>query len=246
MKYLLCFAALFAALPAAAILIRPDRDDAEYLEMASRHESALALGATEGEGVLVAPRWVLTAAHVARKLQEMKAPLRLRISERDHEIEAIVLHPDWKPAASANDIALVLLRKAVDRVQPTPLYRASDEQGRVVIIAGHGPTGKIGAKERSADRKRRAAINTVDKALPRSLGLQVKAGDDASDLQGAATPGDAGGPAYIETPEGLFVAGIGNTIEGDWEYYARVSAFLPWIESVMLDVAKKEMDSLLD
>ena len=53
---------LAAALPCAAILIRPDRDDAEYLELALRYVSSLALGPSGGEGVLIAPRWVLTAA----------------------------------------------------------------------------------------------------------------------------------------------------------------------------------------
>ena len=63
-------------LPAGAILIRPDRDDAEYLELATRYPASIALPAG-GEGVLIAPRWVLTAAHRAKALQEMKpAPKR--------------------------------------------------------------------------------------------------------------------------------------------------------------------------
>jgi secreted trypsin-like serine protease len=244
--YFLAATCLAAALPASAILIRADRDDAEYLELASRYESSLPLGAVDGEGVLIHPRWVLTAAHLARALQELKALPKLRIGERDYEIQSIVLHPDWKKGAPANDIALIVLRKSVDRAAPTLLYRDTDEQGKPVVIVGHGPSGKIGAKERTLDRKKRAAVNTVDKTLPRSLEVQVKAGDDASDLQGAATAGDSGAPLYIETPDGLFVAGIGSAIEGDWERYARVSAYVPWIEAVMLDHAKKELESLLD
>ena len=106
------------------------------------------------------------------------------------------------------------------------------------------------------DRKKRAAINTVDRVTPRILGLKIKPPDEPSDLQGAAAPGDGGGPAFIETPEGIFVAGIGYATDdanadgiignaGDWELYARVSAFVTWIEATMLQVAKQEADALL-
>jgi secreted trypsin-like serine protease len=124
---------------------------------------------------------------------------------------------------------------------------------------GHGFTGKIGEKplpKERWDKKKRAAINTVDRVSPRTLGLAIKTADEASDLQGAAAPGDSGGPAFIQTPAGLFVAGIGYATDdtnadgivgnaGDWEIYARVSAFAPWIEATMLDVAAKEAAELM-
>ena len=247
------------SLPAYAILTRADRDDAEYLELATRYTSSLPLNAADGEGVLIAPRWVLTAAHRAKALQEMPAPRKLRFGERDHEIEATFLHPDWKPGGPS-DLALVLLKDAVRGIEPTRLYRDSDEGGKTLVIVGHGHTGTLGGKSLAKekwDRKKRAAINTVDRVTPRTLGLQIKKDEDASDLQGAATPGDSGGPAYIQTDDGLFVAGIGIAPErsnadgivgnpGDWELYTRVSAFVPWIEGVMVEEAKREAQRLLD
>jgi hypothetical protein len=145
-------------------------------------------------------------------------------------------------------------------VEPTPLYRGSDEGGKTVVIVGHGYTGILGGKplpKEKWDRKKRAAINTVDRVTPRILGLRIKKPEDASDLQGAAAPGDSGGPAYVQVGEALFVAGIGYATDdtnadgiignaGDWELYVRVSAFVPWIEAVMVDVAKRDMDRLLD
>jgi hypothetical protein len=244
MKALLLVSGLLAAAPAAAILIRPDRDDAEYLELATRYPASIALPGG-GEGVLIARRWVLTAAHRAKALQEMKPAPKLPMGGRDHDIEAIFIHPDWKTGA-ANDIALVLLRKDVTGIEPTPVYRASDESGKGVAIVGHGGSGTIGAKPAASDGKKRAAINTIDRVQPRALGLRIKPAEDASDLQGAAAAGDSGGPAIIETREGLYVAGIGSATEGEWELYARASAFAPWIDAHMLDIAKKELDSLLD
>ena len=244
-RLLAAAAALPLAFPAAAILIRADRDDAEYLELATRYTSSVPLSAPGGEGVLIAPRWVLTAAHRARALREMQTIPKLDIAGRAHEVQSIVIHPDWK-AGEANDIALILLRRDVTAIQPTPVYRLADEAGKPVVIVGHGPSGKIGEKTRTEDRKRRASVNTVDRVAPLTLGLRVKSGDDASDLQGAATPGDSGAPAFIETPAGLWVAGIAHGTEGEWETYARVSAFAPWIEATMLEVAAQEAEALLE
>jgi len=61
-------AASLAALPAGALLMRADRDDAEYLELATRYGACIPL-AFEGEGVLVASRWVLTSTRVANGLR---------------------------------------------------------------------------------------------------------------------------------------------------------------------------------
>ena len=242
---------------AAALLIRPDRDDAEYLELATRYASSVALNAPDGEGVLIAPRWVLTAAHMAKAMQALEVPPKLSVGGRPYEPQAYFLHPDWKKGGHS-DIALVLLKDAVTHVRPTPLYRASDEGGKGVVIVGSGYTGKIGERPGKArwDKKKRASINTVDRVAPRILGLRIKPLDEASDLQGAAAPGDSGGPAYIENDDGLFVAGIGYATDdtnadgivgnaGDWELYTRVSAFVPWIEATMLGVARRELDKLL-
>lgn len=255
--HLLLPAALLLALPAHALLTRADRDDAEYLELATRYTSYVDLKVPDGGGVLVAGRWVLTAAHMAVLVQEKKGH-RLRIGSADYEVTRIFIHPEWKKGGP-NDIALMLLGKDVRGVEPTPVYRAKDEGGKGVVIVGSGYNGRIGEKpwgKERWDRKVRAAINTVDRLSPLTLGLKIKAGDEASDLQGAAAPGDSGGPAYIQTDEGLFVAGIGYATDdtnangivgdpGDWEVYARVSAFADWIEKVMYQVAREEAERLL-
>jgi hypothetical protein len=258
--HLAAIALLFVfSAPAYAILTRADRDDAEYLELATRYTSSVSLGTQGGEGVLIAPRWVLTAAHRAKAMQEMTPLPKLRIGERDFEVQATFLNPGWK-AGGENDLALILLRQPVRGVEPTRLYRDADEAGKTLVIVGHGHTGPLGATPPAKgtwDRKKRAAINTVDRVMPRILGMQIKKADEASDLQGAATPGDSGGPAYLQTDDGLFVAGIGIATgdrnadgilgnAGDWESYTRVSAFVPWIEGVMLEEAKREAQQLLD
>jgi hypothetical protein len=232
----IALAASLACLPAAALLTRPDRDDAEYLELASRYSSSIPLPAPVGEGVLIAARWVLTAPAPAQLIREIKPTPRMRIGGSDYEIEAIHV---------SDDLALVLLAKPVRGVAPTPVYPETDEKGKAVAIAGHRSTGRIGAAGRS-DGRRRAGINTVDGVTATTLEVLVKSGDDASDLQGVLQPDEAGAGAYIADDDGkIFVAGIARSIDDKREIFTRLSARMAWIESVMLEVAKKEAEKLL-
>lgn len=257
MRYLIAALALLVAVPAHAILIRPDRDDAEYLEMATKFTSFVSFGGNPGAGgVLIHPRWVLTSAPVGKSLAAQQGRV-IRLGGRNAAIERVVVHPGWNGAAD-NGMALILLADAVRGVEPTPLYTAREEAGKTVVIVGAGYTGRIGEKPsmQNRDGKVRASVNTVDKLGPRTLFLQIKDKDNASDLQGATAPGDGGGPAFVNTPEGLRVIGIGYATDdtnangivgdiGDWETYARVSAYADWILKTMLDVASEDAAKFL-
>lgn len=195
---------------------------------------------------------------MGKALQDMKALPKLTFAGKAYEIKAVFIHPEWKKGGPG-DIALLQLKIPVEGVEPTPTYRAKDEGGKTVVIVGHGYTGKIGGKPLARemwDRKKRAAINTITRVSPRVLGLEIKAGDEASDLQGAAAPGDSGGPAFVETSEGLFVIGIGYATDdtnadgiignaGDWELYVRVSHYAGWIDDVTAKAAVDEAAALL-
>ncbi|MCW5593990.1 MAG: trypsin-like serine protease, partial [Burkholderiales bacterium] len=181
-------AATLQALPAQAILIRADRDDEEYVELATRYPAAVSLGPAGGVGVLVWPRWILTAAHRANAL---RAGAKLAIAGASVEIQEIFVHPDWKGGAGP-DIALVYLRTAVLGVDAVPPYRLQDEVGQTARVVGTGGAGRIGAPAAKADGRARAAINTVDRATEGTLVMRLKGPEDASDLQGALAAGDTG------------------------------------------------------
>jgi len=242
--------AAVAAFPAAAILTRADRNDEEYRELATRYPATVSLGAADGAGVLIGPRWVLTAAHRAAALRERKPAAKITIAGQARAIQAVFIHPDWKPGGES-DIALVLLEAAVD-ADTVPIYRGGDEAGEAVRLVGFGESGPIGARPAGpSDGKARAAINTVDRVGPRTLGLRIKGTDDASDLQGAAAPGDTGAPAYLEIESRILVGGIVAAAEdangdgirgnvGDWDRLTRVSAFAAWIDEVTGRLAAEE------
>ena len=93
-----------AVLPAQALLIRADRDDAEYLELATRYNAAVALPGG-GEAVLIASNWLLTTARLAKALP---ADARIVIAGKRYEVATTRVHPAWSGGA-ANDIGLVHL-----------------------------------------------------------------------------------------------------------------------------------------
>lgn len=228
-------AAGLLAQPCYAILTRADRDDGEYRELATRYPAAVRIG---GAGVLIAPQWILTAAHQAAALRASRAPVR--IGGGNYVVGEIIVHPDWKPGGEA-DIALLFLREPVPGIEPVALYRQPDEAGMTARIVGFGETGRIGgpAAERSRDGHARAAINTVDRVLARTLGMRIKGPEDASDLQGALADGDGGAPAIFEVGGRAFVAGIASS-PGSWETYTRVSAFSGWVDDTMFRIALQE------
>src|SRR5262249_199425 len=147
--------------------------------------------------------------------------------------------------------ALLLLAAPMKSKRPNALYRRGDEAGKTVALASLGPSGTIGAAALRSDKRARAGINTIDAVTDPTLQLRIKTLDDASDLQGAATQGDRGSPLYIESEDGIFVAGIAAPSQPAAEFgasnvYLRVSTALAWIEDTMLEEATREMNQLLD
>lgn len=238
-----------AAGSAQAVIIRHDRDDARYVELAKglsgichlnlRHKDA----APDGEGVLVAPDWVLTAAHVAEEIRPGHVLSVIGDGVREYvEADTAFIHPDWD--GGAHDIALVRLRTPVETVAPVPLYRGRDEAGRVLLIGGAGDfgTGKTGPKKN--DGRLRAATNRIDEASDNWLEFRFDPPDEATDLEGVSGPGDSGGPGFLEVDGVRYVAGVSSGqstrdtgghegLYGVREFYTRVSSHLDWLDGLL-------------
>lgn len=74
-----------------AIVIRHDRDDALYKALAAKYKAVGQVG-RGGEGVLIRPLWVLTAAHVAESLGPFAR--HVTFGDERYEIVKVVLHPE--------------------------------------------------------------------------------------------------------------------------------------------------------
>lgn len=226
-----------ASSAANSIVIRDDVKDAQYRISASEFPALVDMPG-EGHGVLIAPQWVVTAAHTI----PMPAHLaQVHIGGQPQAVERVVVHPGqkWPPQAmidralatgdgilavmaiaASDDIALVKLKQPVTGVEPVPLYRGSDEIGQTVRIIGKGATGNglTGHAWTGPNRTElRRAFNTVTSADAKWFCYVFDAPPAALPLEGRIGSGDSGGPVLIETGGKSELAGLASWtfIHGD-------------------------------
>ncbi len=221
---------LLVASSAEAIVIRHDVDDSRYRIPASDFP-ALADMPSEGHGVLIAPRWVITAAHAVPRSATLKD---IEIGGVPREVQKVFIHSgakqppqgmidqalstgDWILAvfsiASSNDIALIKLTHAVTDVEPVPIYDGDGEVGSVVKIIGKGATGTglSGHSPQGPNRTAlRRAFNTITSADDRWICYVFDDPAKALPLEGKTGSGDSGGPALIEEGGEWKLAGLAS------------------------------------
>ncbi|MHC5148243.1 trypsin-like serine protease [Stenotrophomonas rhizophila] len=77
---------------AHAIVIRHDVDDAQYRVPATEFPALVDMPG-EGHGALIAPQWVLTAAHTLPMQADLK---QVMINGTAREVERVVTHPGYR------------------------------------------------------------------------------------------------------------------------------------------------------
>jgi hypothetical protein len=222
---------------ASAIVIRHDVDDSEYRIPASEFPALVDMPG-EGHGVLIAPRWVVTAAHTIPGHPELKQVVLNGVSR---DVERVVIHPgytrpshemihqaistgDWiltvVQIASSDDIALIELTQPVTDVAPVAVHKDGGETGQVVKIIGKGATGTgaTGHDPRGPNRTElRRAYNTITSAHDRWFCYVFDEPASALPLEGKTGSGDSGGPALIRVDDQWVLAGLAawGFIHGD-------------------------------
>jgi hypothetical protein len=237
-KPLLLLAALLACgVDAMAVVGRPDREDAVRLALGARYP-AVGRVLADGDCTLVAPRWALTAAHVAAGL----APgSRVQFGKQTAVVSRVLIHPEGRSPPGRPpevDLALLQFEAAVAGVDPLPLYRGKGESGQALVLVGHGDFGVAGAAFTRSDGRRRAVRNLVDDAGPKRLFLRFDAPPAGLPDEGVGAPGDSGGPAILEIAGKSYVAGVSSASMdgkpgqyGVVDVYTRVGSYLAWIDA---------------
>jgi CubicO group peptidase (beta-lactamase class C family) len=221
-----------------AIIVRDDRKDEKYLEFGKQFPAVGLILPREGVATLIAPRWALTAAHVAKNLSSNST---ISFGGDEYPIQKKVIYPGWKEEGPG-DLALLYLSKTVKGVEPLSIYADQKEAGSVIAFVGYGGTGTGVTGRDHEDGKKRAATNQVDRADQDWLYFTFDPPSSATDLEGISGPGDSGGPALIKIKERWQIAGIsvwgdsGGKKPGSYgqkEGYTRVSSHAQWISSTL-------------
>lgn len=236
MRRLLFLAALLAVTSTASgVVIRHDVDDSSY-RVPPCVFPALVDMPGEAHGVLVAPSWIVTAAHT------ITGPVaEVTLGGVPRAVERLIVHSGYKSLpeslirealasgdaskamefqASNKDIALIKLAQPVADVAPAIVYQGKDELGKLVKLLGRGATGD-GADGENPHSSRRAelrrAFNTVSIADAGWLGYVFDADSSSHGLEGIGGSGDSGGPVLIEVNGQWQLAGLAawKLVEGD-------------------------------
>lgn len=225
---ILLLALFLASSTASAIVIRDDVDDSKYRIPASGFPALVDMPG-EGHGVLIAPQWIVTAAHAVSWQSETK---QVSINGTSRDVERVVMHPGyrkpsqelldhalatwdwtlfWALLSSSDDIALLKLAQPVTDVSPVAIHYGDDEFGQIVKIIGKGATGTgaTGYDFNSSHRTElRRAYNKITSADGRWFCYVFDNPSEALPLEGGSGGGDSGGPVLIKAGKDWLLAGL--------------------------------------
>jgi len=226
--------------------IDPNTPDSKYVEYGSKFHSVVKLCCFDGKGlscgsaVIIDPHWIITAAHVVENCHSWS----VTVGEEQYKIDKVIIHGEYQTEVFGyNDIALGHLEKEIKLDHYPELYSGSDEFGKVCSMACLGFTGTFNTGIKTADGKRRAGSNFIDRIERKILICSPsKRNEKITELEYLIGSGDSGGGLFI----GNKLAGIHSSVIGydgkpnstytDESCHTRVSLFHDWVQKTIATI----------
>jgi len=190
-------------------------------------------------GALVAPRWVLTAAHCASEAMAIVGARRLDEAAAVPEGAVVRVvrafrHRDYASASFAHDLALSELAAevAIPPVELAPAGLRVGERATLRLMAWRLDAG-LPAFELRQRAVRRLDAEACCRKLSGRVALACAAETFATEP--GAWPGDSGGPVLLDRAQGpLLVGVIGRTGRGELpDLHTAVAPHRGWIADVI-------------
>jgi hypothetical protein len=248
---------LFFASPAKAAIIHSFDWDDDYKAYGATFESVLfgegfdsnGVGRVRFTGVLVAPNWVLTAAHVANNPLLAGGSIGFGtgpnfISDRGFvqsfgdASSNFFSHPDYVQIGIGPDLALVHFENPFP-VNPATLFAGQPSVGMDVSMVGYGRVGEPGGSTifDGSVRGGEGVLNSIS-LNGDLLSRFVESGHpNYRQLGLLGAPGDSGGGWFIDVDGEFQLAGIFSTsaaVQGFNNYNfnsVASSVDIPWVQS---------------